>query len=57
MMHDRDSCAKLTSLKIYKLSHRTKAAGQSVKAKVDTLDVCYTITQRIKKHSIFHRNK
>lgn len=33
MMHDRDSCAKLTSFKIYKLSHRTQAAGQSVEAR------------------------
>lgn len=32
-MHDKDSCAKLTSFKIYKLMHRAQAAGQKVEAK------------------------
>lgn len=46
MMHDRDSCAGITSLKIYKLSHRTQASGQSVEASANTVHACYTATQK-----------
>lgn len=46
MMHDRDSCAEITSLKIYKLSHRTQASGQSVEASANTVRAGYTATQK-----------
>lgn len=46
MMHDGDSCAEITSLKIHKLSHRTQASSQSVEASANTVHACYTATQK-----------
>ena len=51
MMHDRDSCAKLTSLKIYKLSHRAQAVGQSVEARTQRMPATQTLKE---KENILH---